>query len=75
MACIGSCLPGAIAISHDFFSFRISVSSWVGCLRAAICEPFCLLPTVLCDEYSGGSGMLAVFLVRDGGGLLRRIAQ
>jgi hypothetical protein len=34
IACIGNCLAGASAISHDFFNFNVSVSSSVGGLRA-----------------------------------------
>jgi hypothetical protein len=34
-ACIGNCLAGASAISHDFFNFNVSVSSSVGGFRAA----------------------------------------
>jgi len=33
--CMGSCLAGPSAISHDFFNFSVSVSSCVGALRAA----------------------------------------
>lgn len=35
IACIGNCLAGPSAISHDFFNFNVSVSSSVGGLRAA----------------------------------------
>lgn len=35
IACMGNCLAGASAISHDFFNFNVSVSSSVGGLRAA----------------------------------------
>ena len=41
IACIGSCLAGPSAISHDFFNFNVSVSSSVGGFRAAACRDFC----------------------------------
>ena len=37
MAFIGSCLAGARAISQDFLSLRVSVSSGVGALRGCCC--------------------------------------
>ena len=37
IAFMGSCLAGARAISHDFLSLRVSVSSVVGALRGCGC--------------------------------------
>ena len=38
IAFMGSCLAGASASSHDFLSFRVSVSSVVGALRGCCLE-------------------------------------
>ena len=52
MAFMGSCLAGAIASSHAFFSFNVSVSSEVGCFRPVGCwalELRCCLVEELLD--------------------------
>ena len=57
---MGSCFAGAMAISHAFFSFRVSVSSVVGGLRTEACGAF--LDCERCFALSaavkpGGSGI------------------
>ena len=60
IAFMGSCFAGAMAISHAFFSFRVSVSSVVGGLRTEACGAF--LDCERCFALSaavkpGGSGI------------------
>lgn len=73
MACIGNCLAGPNAISHDFFNFSVSVSSCVGGFLVALSD-FLPVP-VLEDVYPGGSEMFDAFFCRDGGGLLSSTAH
>lgn len=60
IAFMGSCFAGAMAISHAFFNFRVSVSSVVGGLRTEACGAF--LDCERCFALSaavkpGGSGI------------------
>jgi len=60
IAVMGSCLTGARATSHAFFTLRVSVSSVVGGARTAILEEVCFLfPEVAVNP--GGSGIPADF--------------
>lgn len=63
-ACIGSCFAGPRAISHDFFNFKVSVSSCVGGLRVGAWADFCL--PVRARVYPGGSRILSAVLDRGG---------
>lgn len=89
IACIGICFAGARAISHAFFSFRVFISSSVGCFRVDSCdfcrklsadaaEPSvghtCLAVKDLADEKPGGSAMFA-FLDLAGGVLFNSTTQ
>lgn len=66
---MGSCFAGAMAISHAFFSFRVSFSSVVGGLRTEACGAF--LDCERCFALSaavkpGGSGIEAALGLAEG---------
>lgn len=64
MPCIGICFAGAMAISHAFFSFRVFISTSVGCFLVALC---CFFETDFAAEKPGGSGIDEAFFVFDTG--------
>ena len=60
MAFMGSCFAGAMASSHAFFSFRVSISSGVGAFRTAVLDDACARSLRLREAVKpGGSGMEA----------------
>lgn len=67
IACIGNCFAGPSASSQDFFNFNVSISSCVGGFRTDLSD---FLDIDLDERKPGGSGRLAAFFDRVGGGLL-----
>jgi hypothetical protein len=72
MAFMGSCFTGAIAISHAFFIFSVSISSGVGTFRTAVLDSCERSLRVMLAVKPGGSCMRGSLGLFDGAELRSR---